>query len=348
MLGCRFTRLFILGEIERMQVSRVQELLRPLLFLLVLGLILPLFTSCENRKTIVNGLEEKEANEIIVFLSNRNIDAAKVQAKEVQGGGGSKVVLWDISVNADQSIEAMTYLNQSGLPRRRSQSLLGIFGTVGLVPSDMEQKIRYQAGLAEQIASTIRKIDGILDAEVQISFPEEDPLNPGKNKGKITASVYVKHSGVMDDPNLHLATKIKRLVAASVTGLDIDNVTVIAERGRYSDMPYGADVTAEEDKQFVSVWTLVIAKESLTRFRIIFFSFILVILILVMTLLWMGWKVHPLLEQSGGIRDLFNIKPIKAPLKSKDAALNEAKPATDAKEPPKDDKDNPDKGVDIT
>lgn len=324
--------------------SRTLDFVRPLMYFFLLALVLPLFTSCENRKVIVNGLDEKEANEIIVLLSNRNIDAAKVEAKAATGGGGSKITLWDINVNSEQAIEAMSYLNQSGLPRRRGQSLLGIFGTVGLVPSEMEQKIRYQAGLAEQIASTIRKIDGILDAEVQISFPEEDPLNPGKQKGRITASVYVKHSGVMDDPNLHLPTKIKRLVAASITGLDIDNVTVIAEKARFSDFVFGGEVLPEEEKQYVGVWTMVIAKESLGRFRLIFFSFILLILILILTLVWIGWKIYPLLEESGGIGGLFQIKPLHAvPPKEeiKEVKVEEVKT-------PSDEEDKPDKGVDVT
>jgi Type III secretory pathway, lipoprotein EscJ len=153
-------------------------------YIILLCFCLPLLTSCESRKIIVNGLDEREANEILVFLSNKNLDAVKVANAGAGGGGGSKLVLWDISVDSAQALDAMAYLNQAGLPRRRSQNLLNIFTGAGLVPSEMEQKIRYQAGLGEQIASIIRKIDGILDAEVQISFPEEDPLNPLEKKAE--------------------------------------------------------------------------------------------------------------------------------------------------------------------
>lgn len=215
-------------------VPHLGTVMQLLLRLSLLGICLFFFTSCSSTKTIVNALDEKDANEILVYLSSRNVDAIKVQNKEAAagGGGGSKIVLWDIQVPSEQVTEAMALLNQVGLPRRRGQSLLNIFGGGGLVPSELQEKIRYQAGLAEQIATTIRKIDGILDAEVQISFPEEDPLNPGKKKGKITSSVYVKHSGVLDDPNSHLVQKIKRLVASSITGLDYDDVTVIGDRAR--------------------------------------------------------------------------------------------------------------------
>lgn len=284
--------------------------------LLLLLISLLFFTSCESRKTIVNKLDEKEANEIIVFLSTKGIDAQKVPSAEAGGGGASKELLYDISVPEEQTTQAMSILNQAGLPRRRGQNLLGIFKEAGLVPSEMSEKVRYQAGLAEQIASTIRKIDGVLDAEVQISFPEEDPLNPGKTKGDITASVYVKHSGVLDDPNSHLLTKIKRLVTASVTGLKYDNVTVIPDRARYSDFPVGLQAVQEEEKDYVKTWTLIIAKESLTRFRLIFFIFLTSSLLLFLVVVWMGWKVYPVLRQHGGIGSLFSMAPLAEPIKT--------------------------------
>lgn len=278
---------------------------------LIFCFVLPLLCSCESRKSIVHGLNEKEANEIVVFLSTKGIEATKIQSAEGRGAGAQKQVLWDISVPTNVAPEAMSILNQSGLPRRRGTSLLGIFSDVGLVPSEMQERIRYQAGLGEQIAGVIRKIDGVLDAEVQISFPEDDPLNPGKTKGDITASVYVKHSGVLDDPNTHLVTKIKRLVMAGVTGLKYENVTVIPDRARFSEIPIGLQgIIKGEEKEFVRVWTLVLGQESVTRFRIMFFAFILILLFLFLTLVWIGWKVHPLLEKHGGLSSLFHLTPI--------------------------------------
>lgn len=275
--------------------------------LLLCVLLLGVLSSCESRRTIVNGLDERDANEILVFLSGKGISASKVQAAgEGGGGGGGKEVLWNIAVPEEQANEAMALLNQVGLPRRRGQNLLGIFSNVGLVPSGMEQKIKYQAGLGEQIAHTIRKIDGVLDAEVQISFPEEDPLNPTAQKQKMTASVWVKHNGVLDDPNTHLITRIKRLVAGSVPGLDYDYVTVIGDRARFVE----TGGPAVEEKSYVNIWSLVIAKESLSRFRYIFFAFIIAILFFFFLSFWLLWKFLPILNQTGGMKQLFNIHPI--------------------------------------
>ncbi len=280
--------------------------------LCLLAIVIGLLTSCESRRTIVNGLDEKEANEILVFLAGRGIDANKIQAVTEGGGGAGKAVLWNISVNSSQANEAMALLNQAGLPRRRGQNLLGLFSSVGLVPSGMEQKVRYQAGLAEQIASTIRKMDGVLDADVQLSFPEEDPLNPTATKGKVTASVYVKHNGALEDPNAHLVTRIKRLVAGSINGLDYDNVTVIGDRARFNESIFsGFPGLGEEEKQYVNVWSIILAEESLTRFRTIFFSFIASFIILILALTWLIWKFHLILKLSGGFKQLFRTRPIQ-------------------------------------
>lgn len=282
------------------------------LYSLLILLIFPLLSGCEKNRTIVNGLDEKEANEIIVLLSTKGIDAEKIKSSEGTGGGGAqKAALWDISVPEEETTQAMSILNNAGLPKKKAQNLLNIFSNTGLVPTDMAEKIRYQAGLASQIASTIRNIDGVLDADVLISFPDEDPLNPNAPKKDITASVYVKHSGVLDDPNTHLISKIKNLVTSSVSGLKYENVTLIPDRARFTETSLGFNPKSEEEKQFVNVWTVTVAKDSVTRFRIIFFSFSILILLLILAFVWVAWKTFPLLKPYGGVKSLFHLKSVQ-------------------------------------
>jgi len=280
---------------------------KSLLVLFFIGVLAFAMTGCESKKTIVNGLEEREANEILVLLARENVPAYKTREKEA-GGAGSKIVLWDIAVDSADANKAMAILSANGLPRRRGQNLIELFSAGGLVPSDLQEKIRYQAGLADTIANTIRKIDGIVDADVQLSFPEEDPLNPNAPKGNITASVYVKHTGVLDDPNSHLITKIKRLVASSIAGLGFDNVTVIPDRARFSELPIGRERVGEQD--MVKVWTLVVARDSLLRFQVIFFTLCLLVLVLFLVTFWLSWKIHPLLNKRGGVKQLFHLTPL--------------------------------------
>lgn len=301
--------------------------------------ILLLMMSCASQRAIVHGVDERDANEILVLLSTKGIEAHKVVSTEGGNqGGGQKVILWNVVVKPEDALEAISFLDQNGLPRRPEQTLLSIFANTGLVPSETQEKIRYQAGLAAQIASTIRKIDGILDADVLISFPDEDPLNLNPNKQKITAAVFVKDNGVLDDPNTHLVSKIKRLVAASVPGLSYDNVTVVGDRSRLTEMEPAYQLGASEaEKQYNDIWSLIIANQSVFRFRVMFFSFTLTILILLMCLIWGGWKIYPLLKNKGGIKALFSPHQ----LKEDNLEVKEEQGKEEVESPP-------DKGIDET
>ncbi|MBA3236940.1 MAG: type III secretion inner membrane ring lipoprotein SctJ [Parachlamydiaceae bacterium] len=306
-----------------------------------------MLTSCESEKTIVYGLDQNEANEILVFLSSKGLEAEKVKSLEGGGGGGSKITLWDIAVKSSDANEAMRQLNQQGLPRRRGQNVLGIFSTGGLVTSDLQDKIKYRAALAEQLASTIRKYEGVLDADVQISFPEEDPLNPGKSKGKITASIWVKHSGILNDPNSHLSTQIKRFVASAITGLNYDDITIVGERSRFGDAPVeGSASLRESEKQYVNVWGIVLSKESVSFFRWIFFTFSILLLLLALSLVWFLWKIHPVISKHGGIKSLFSVKPLLS--SSPEKKEEEVADTTAKKEEPKKAKPSIEKDIDET
>lgn len=279
-------------------LQNMKKIATPLLT--ICGLLLALLMGgCSSSEIIAHDLDEREANEILVFLEGRGINATKQKAEE-SGAAGGAVAKWNVTVSGDRRREAMSILSQAGLPRRQGQNLLDLFKESGLVPSEMQQQIRYQSGLAEQIASIIRKMDGVIDAEVQLSFPKEDPLDPTAKKGSVTASVYVKHTGVLSDPNSHLISSIKWLVAGAVPDLKYDNVTVVPDLARYRDAPITSQDEAlrSGDKSLVQVWTLILAKESVTRFRIIFFSFFISILLLFALLLLLLWKILPLINSA--------------------------------------------------
>lgn len=272
-------------------------------------LFLILLTSCAGKREIVSNIPEKEANEIVVFLASKGIHAEKMQQATTGAGGGEAAApMYTIMVPASQATEALAILNRNGLPRRPGPNLLDLFKKSGLVSSAQEEQIRYQEGLAESIAATIRKIDGVIDAVVQISIPSQEQI-PGEEtqQEEVRAAVYVKHQGILDDPNSQLVTKIKRLVAASVVGLDYNNVTVVPDRARYVDVTLleGTEGVPEDIKEYTTVWTIVLAKESVGRFQGIFIILCIVILFLAALVAWLVWKLFPAIQVGGGIGELF-------------------------------------------
>ncbi|MFT4551957.1 MAG: type III secretion protein J [Chlamydiales bacterium] len=298
---------------SNLSIGLILSLKRSINFLFIVGILLPLLSSCGSSKIVVHDVEEKEANEIIVFLSTRGIEAGKATPESTGGGGGTKIAVYNIVVDQAEWVNAMRHLDREGLPRRKGTTLLKLFGTAGLVPSEQEEKIRFRAGKEEELANTIRKIDGIIDADVQLSLPDDIALTPGMVKETSTASVYVKHQGVLDDPNSHLVTKIKRWIASSIPGLDFENVTVIADRARasYDRVGEGESFAKEEQKEYVKTWGVVLAKESVSHFQMIFFSFGGLILLFLSTMGWLFWKISPLIKQFGGMPAFFTTEPFR-------------------------------------
>lgn len=296
---------------------------------LFLFLTILFLTSCERRAVIVNDVEEREANEIIVFLSSKGIPATKIKSPSTTGpAGGATAVLWSISVDEKQTIDAMAILNRNGLPRKRAPNLLELFAKSGLVSSEREENIRYQAGLAAQIAGTIRKIDGVIDADVELSIPTEEGAFPGMETGpkkRVTAAVYVKHQGILDDPNSHLVTKIKRLVSGSVVGLDVNDVTVISDRSRFADISVKelAEEITPKTKEYVSIWSIVMSKTSANRFRFLFFTLAFGLIIFLVLIGWLFWKFYPILRAKG-LRNLLHPMPFPS---------TEIEPPAEEKEP---------------
>lgn len=311
---------------------RLYTLFKKPSFLLSLLLSLFFLTGCENQMEIVSDLDERQANEIIVFLASKGIVSQKHPATSSAPGGAQAGVRWSISVDQKKSTDAMAILNQNGLPRIKSQNLLSLFAKQGLMSSEKEETIRYQAGLAEQIAGTIRKIDGVIDADVQISFPRNETGGGGGLPGetapqKITAAVYVKHQGILDDPNSHLVMKIKRLVSGSVNGLDLNDVIVISDKARFTDITLGQtpeNLTAKaKEKEYVSIWSIVMSKNSASRFRTLFFFLSFCAVLFALCAAWLIWKLYPSLKTKEGLKQLLKPSPFHP----------ETKPEKDTQEP---------------
>ncbi|MBN1914291.1 MAG: type III secretion inner membrane ring lipoprotein SctJ [Parachlamydiales bacterium] len=269
-------------------------------FLFVLSFFL---SSCQESHYIVNNIEEREANEIVVFLASKGISAQKIQAASTQTAGvGPQQILWNITVDADRAVEAMAILNRYGLPRKKGTTLLQLFAKEGLMSSDKEEKIRYQSGLEEELKNIIRKIDGVIDADVRISFPISDTGTLGETTTqKMKAAVYIKHQGVFDDPNNHLESKVKRLVSGSIDNLDFDDVSVISDISLFSQLSLTPETEKisplDMEKEYVSLWSMIMTKKSVNRFRFIFFLLIFIILVLGGSIGWLAYKFFPMIHK---------------------------------------------------
>lgn len=90
----------------------------------------------------------------------------------------------------------------------------------GLVPSAAEERMRYIHAVSQELAQTLRTMDGVLAARVHIVMPGNDPS--GDKSKPSSAAVFIKHRPDVDVRPL--APAIKELVAHSVEGLSHEHV----------------------------------------------------------------------------------------------------------------------------
>ena len=269
---------------------------------------------CDTQTAVVSNIDEREANIILVLLKSKGINAVKTQMSS-SGAGGETEAKFAISVDGPDELNAVAFLNQNGFPKQSPTTLLDLYSKQGLTSSDREEQIRYQAGLESQISGMIRMIDGVIDATIQLSFPQESTGPSFGNvapKQKITAAVYVKHQGLFDDPNAHLENKIKRLVSGSVTGLDLNDVTVVSDKSRFTDITLNntAENLSNHVGGLVEIWSIGVAETSKGRFRFIFFVLTFLLLVFAVITGWLVWKMYPLLRKQGSMKSLLSAKPM--------------------------------------
>src|SRR5687767_6938426 len=103
-------------------------------------------------ETIVHGLTEREANQIIELFADNEVSATKTI---VEG----RVVTFNIAVPTKERIEAIRLLNRNEMPRRHDKGYNEIFKESGLIPTSAEEKAKKLASLEGEIERQLKLID---------------------------------------------------------------------------------------------------------------------------------------------------------------------------------------------
>jgi type III secretion protein J len=177
---------------------------------------------------VVHGLDERQANEVVVALDEAGLRAGK---RREDGDGG-----WAVAVPAGAAGQAQRVLSERELPRQRPPGFGEVFGKGSMVPTAVEERALYLHALAGELARSVEAIDGVVEARVHLALPPADPLRAAPAPPP-RAAVLVKCRRAGRAALDPLAPGIQALVAGAVEGLDPAAVSVVMAEAQPSTPP---------------------------------------------------------------------------------------------------------------
>lgn len=234
---------------------------QPLLVAPALALVLLLAGLSACAVPVAAGLEEGDANRVVVALDHAGIDAAKEADPGVEGR-------FRVTVAHDDASRALVTMADEQLPRAKSRGLLEAADRGQLVPSQAAEHAQLVAGLSGELERTFSNVEGVLAARVHMNLPARDGLRDGPIP-KATASVLVEHRGTT--PPL-TTESVQRLVAGGVPGLAPADVAVVF-------IPHGAR-PAGARPDVAHVGPIAVARGSMTTLKVALAGLVLVVLAL--------------------------------------------------------------------
>jgi type III secretion protein J len=164
---------------------------------------------------VATGLDEADANRIVIALDRASIDCTK----EVDPSADSK---FRVLVAKDDTARALGAMKDDDLPRARPAGVLDV-GKGSLIPSQAAEHAQLVAGIAGDMQRSLEAIDGVIAARVHLDVPEPDPLRDTRAL-RPTASVLLEHRG--STPPL-ASESVQRLIAGGVAGMLPNDVAVV-------------------------------------------------------------------------------------------------------------------------
>lgn len=178
---------------------------------------------------ILHGLEERQANEVLVALDERGLAATKAR----EDGAEER---WRVEVARGEAARAQRILSERDLPRARPPGFADVFAKGSLVPTPTEEHALYLHALGGELARSVEAIDGVVEARVHVGLRQPDPLRPG-DRAAPRGAVLVKCRAPACGAVRALEPGIRAIVAGAVDGLEPATVAVVFAEVAESNPP---------------------------------------------------------------------------------------------------------------
>lgn len=113
---------------------------------------------------------------------------------------------------------------------------LELFNNADFGMTEFAQKINYQRALQGEITRTIQSMDEVRDVRVLLAMPEQGLFKQATARPKASVRLTLRPGRVLRPEQV---TGIQRLVAASVPGLTVQDVTIVDQQGVALTRPSG-------------------------------------------------------------------------------------------------------------
>ncbi|HEY3355320.1 MAG TPA: secretion protein [Polyangia bacterium] len=188
-------------------------------------------SGCSNVE-LQHGLDERQANQIVLTLDQAGITADKLKEE------GGREATFRVRVAGADAAQAWKVLKAHELPRERAKGLLEVFGQPSLIPTATQERALHLTALCGELSRTLETVDGVLTARVHVSLPDDNPLREGAERVRPAAAVLIKAR-----PGTALGEdEVRKLVAGSVDGLDPAKVSVVITAAQAAPATVGSDL----------------------------------------------------------------------------------------------------------
>ncbi|MDE1196469.1 MAG: EscJ/YscJ/HrcJ family type III secretion inner membrane ring protein [Pseudomonas sp.] len=165
--------------------------------------------------TLLEGLDQPQANEVVSVLLRHNIAASK--------SGGGKLG-YSVNIQPADFAAAVDLLNVYALPSPQRLEVAQMFPADSLVASPRAEKARLFSALEQRLEQSLKSLGDVVSARVHVSY-DIDAGEGGRKMEPIHLSALLVHEiGV--EPQL-LISDVKRFLKNSFADIEYENISVV-------------------------------------------------------------------------------------------------------------------------
>lgn len=167
-------------------------------------------------KNLIEGLDERQANEVVATLLKSNI-AAEKQNKAKAG--------FIVRVDAGDLLPAIELLQRENLPSKARMEISSAFPADALVSTPQGERARLYSAIEQRLEQSLSVLDGVKSARVHVSYDVRQNTNGREEEAPMhVAAVLLRGESVDEEA---LIQSVKRFLRNSFARIDYDNVSVV-------------------------------------------------------------------------------------------------------------------------